>query len=147
MGNKFGKTAGNAMWLSPNKTTPFTLYQYFTRQADSDVEKLLKLFTFDTVGNIRELIKRHMEKPELRLAQKHLAEQIVLLVHGEEGLNAAIKATKVLYEGSVDTLGQLNIKEIQTVLDGASVVSILPESGQSVLDLAMKAGCFTTKRK
>lgn len=99
MGNKFGKTAGNAMWLSPQKTTPFTLYQYFTRQADSDVEKLLKLFTFDTVGNIRELIKRHMAKPELRLAQKHLAEQIVLLVHGEEGLKAAIKATQVLYEG------------------------------------------------
>lgn len=147
MGNKFGKTAGNAMWLSPNKTSPFTLYQYFARQTDSDVEKLLKLFTFDSVGSIIELMKRHKEQPELRLAQKHLAEQIVLLVHGGKGLKAAIKATQVLYEGSVEVLGQLNADEIQNVLEGASVVSILPEPGQSILDLALKAGCFKTKSK
>ncbi|XP_063904643.1 tyrosine--tRNA ligase, mitochondrial [Zophobas morio] len=145
MGDKFGKSAGNAMWLSPEKTSPFTLYQFFVRQPDGEVEKLLKLFTFDTIGSIKDLMKQHEEKPELRLPQKHLAKQVILLVHGEKGLAEALKATQALYEQSISALGQMNASEIKSLFQGATVVDILPNPGQSVLDLSMKVGCFTTK--
>jgi tyrosyl-tRNA synthetase len=145
MGDKFGKSAGNAMWLSSNKTSPFLLYQFFVRQVDSEVEKMLQLFTFDTVGSIKDLMRRHREKPELRLPHKRLAEQVVLLVHGEKGVAAALKATEALYEQSVTALGQMNASEVKSLFKGATIVDILPEPGQSVLDLSMKAGCFPTK--
>lgn len=147
MGDKFGKSAGNAMWLSSKKTSAFTLYQFFIRQTDSEVEKFLKLFTFDSLGAIKDLMRRHKEKPDLRIPQKHLAEQIVLLVHGEKGLQAAQRATKVLYEGNVAVLGEMHTHEVSGVFEGSTVVNILPEQGMSLLGLAMKARCFPTKGK
>lgn len=84
IGDKFGKSAGNAVWLSSRKSSAFTMYQFLVRSTDADVEKYLKLFTFDTVGSIVDLMRRHKEKPELHLAQKRLAEQVTLLVHGGE---------------------------------------------------------------
>ncbi|XP_044253839.1 tyrosine--tRNA ligase, mitochondrial [Tribolium madens] len=145
MGDKFGKSAGNAMWLSPEKTSPFTLYQFFVRQVDTEVEKMLQLFTFDPIGSIKDLMRRHNEKPELRLPHKHLAEQVVLLVHGEKGLAAAQRATRALYERSIAALSEMNPSEIKSLFEGATVVEILPEPGQSVLDLAIRVGCFLTK--
>lgn len=76
MGDKFGKSAGNAVWLSAEKSSPFSLYQFWVRQPDSEVEKLLKLFTFEKVGVISDLMRRHKEKPELRIPQETLAEQV-----------------------------------------------------------------------
>lgn len=77
MGDKFGKSAGNAVWLSAEKTSPFSLYQFWVRQPDSEVEKLLKLFTFEKLGVISDLMRRHREKPELRIPQELLAEQVI----------------------------------------------------------------------
>lgn len=144
MGDKFGKSAGNAVWLSANKTSPFTFYQFWIRQPDSEVEKLLKLFTFDSIGSIIELMDRHKQKPELHLPQKRLAEQVTLLVHGEEGLKNAQETTLALYDGSVSALGEMRADEIKNVFSGATIVEVLPSAGQSILDLAMKVGCFPT---
>lgn len=144
MGDKFGKSAGNAVWLAPEKTSPFTLYQFWMRQPDSEVEKLLKFFTFDTVGSISDLMRRHREKPELRLPQQRLAEQVTILVHGEEGLQNAQRASEALYKGSVHALGEMSIPDVVQLFEGATVVEVLPEAGQSILDLSMKVGCFPT---
>lgn len=76
MGDKFGKTAGNAVWLSAKKTSPFTFYQFWMRIPDSDCERMLKLFTFEPVGSIKDLMRQHEQKPELRLPQKKLAKQV-----------------------------------------------------------------------
>ncbi|CAG9767262.1 unnamed protein product [Ceutorhynchus assimilis] len=146
MGDKFGKSAGNAVWLSAEKTSPFSLYQFWVRQADSEVEKLLKLFTFETVGGISDLMRRHKEKPELRLPHETLAEQVTTLVHGPEGLKKAQKASEALYKGNVEALGNMNISDVVQLFEGATVVEVLPEAGQSVLDLSMKAGCFPTQQ-
>nr|CAI5820190.1 unnamed protein product [Callosobruchus analis]CAI5820263.1 unnamed protein product [Callosobruchus analis] len=145
MGDKFGKSAGNAVWLSPVKTSPFIFYQFWMRQPDSEVEKLLKLFTFDTLGAISDLMRRHIEKPELRIPQRRLAEQVTLLVHGEDGLRNAKQASEALYEGSVEAIGKMNSDEMINLFSGATLVKMLPEAGQTLLDLAMKAGCFPTK--
>lgn len=147
IGDKFGKSAGNAVWLSPEKTSAFIFYQFWMRQPDSEVEKFLKLFTFDQVGSISDLMRQHRQKPELRLPQKRLAEQVTLLVHGEEGLKKAQEATSALYEGSISALGQMTAEDIAQLFSGATIVNLLPEAGQDVLELAMKAGCFATKGK
>ncbi|KAI4457101.1 tyrosyl-trna synthetase [Holotrichia oblita] len=142
MGDKFGKSAGNAVWLSETKTSPFIFYQFWKRLSDIDAEKFLKLFTFESLGFIKDLMRQHREKPELHLAQKYLAEQITLLVHGEEGLKTAEIATKALYDKDISALGNMKAEEVVRLFDKANLVQILPEPGQSVLDLALKAGCF-----
>lgn len=81
-GKKFGKSLRNAVWLSPDLTTTFQFYQFFIRTMDSDVEKFLKLFTFLPLGKIRDIMNRHQSAPERREAQRILAEQVTLLVHG-----------------------------------------------------------------
>lgn len=81
-GKKFGKSLLNAVWLSPTKSSSFQLYQYFMRTKDSDVEKFLKLFTFIPLHKITEIANIHKKNPEERIAQKLLAEQVTLLVHG-----------------------------------------------------------------
>lgn len=81
-GKKFGKSLLNAIWLSPARSSSFQLYQYFIRVKDSDIEKFLKLFTFMPLNRINEIVNTHMKNPEERIAQKLLAEQVTLLVHG-----------------------------------------------------------------
>lgn len=81
-GKKFGKSTGNAVWLSPSKSSSFQLYQYFVRTEDADVEKFLHFFTFLPIRYINEIVEAHFKKPELRTAQKILAEKVTLLVHG-----------------------------------------------------------------
>ncbi|XP_018319308.1 tyrosine--tRNA ligase, mitochondrial isoform X2 [Agrilus planipennis] len=147
MGDKFGKSAGNAVWLSPNKTSPFTFYQFWVRMSDADAEKMLKLFTFDSLNSIKDLVQRHKQKPEERLAQKKLAEYLTTLVHGAEGLQKAHLATQALYKGSTNAINSLSVDEIKSLFEGATVVEIMPEPGQDVLNVAMEAGCFPTKSK
>lgn len=81
-GDKFGKSAGNALWLDGKKTSPYSLYQYFIRTKDSDVERLLKLFTFYSLGEIKDIMYKHKHHPEQRFPQTCLAEQLTTLVHG-----------------------------------------------------------------
>lgn len=145
MGDKFGKSAGNAIWLSSKLTSTFTLYQFFMRMSDVDAEKMLKLFTFDSLRYIEDLMKKHYAKPELHLAQKRLAEQVTLLVHGEAGLKQAQAATEGLYEGNVRAISNLTADEAISIFEGATVINILPDIGQSMLDVAMRVGCFPTK--
>ncbi|XP_017768419.1 PREDICTED: tyrosine--tRNA ligase, mitochondrial [Nicrophorus vespilloides] len=146
MGDKFGKSAGNAIWLSSEKTSPFNLYQFWVRMSDADAEKMLKLFTFDTTGSIEDLMRKHMEKPELRMAQKRLAEQVTLLVHGEDGLGSALAASKALYEGNIEALGHMKTNEIAALFQGAEIVEIMPSARETVMELSMRVGCFPSKQ-
>ncbi|TAQ84036.1 hypothetical protein B7494_g7646 [Chlorociboria aeruginascens] len=82
-GEKFGKSAGNAIWLDGVNTSAFDLYGFFLRTADKDVEKYLKLFTFMPLEQIDTIVKEHMEKPSLRKGQHALARDLLELVHGE----------------------------------------------------------------
>lgn len=83
-GAKFGKSAGNAIWLDSNMTSIFDLYRYFLCTTDADVGRYLKLFTFMKLEDIDDLVKQHMKSPHLRIAQHKLASELVELVHGKE---------------------------------------------------------------
>lgn len=81
-GNKFGKSAGNAIWLDPFQTTPFDMYGYLVRRPDDDVERLLKLLTFHPVSAIDKIMEEHRADPPRRVAQHELAYQVTWLAHG-----------------------------------------------------------------
>ncbi|XP_025082654.1 tyrosine--tRNA ligase, mitochondrial-like [Pomacea canaliculata] len=141
-GDKLGKTAGNAIWLDSNKTSPFELYQYFLNVADSDVERYLKLFTFLPLEEISALMSKHMEAPEKYSAQKKLAEQVTLLVHGGDGLKTAIRCTEALYGGSAEAVANMEAADLQQLFRQAPVHCMFLDPGMTVLDVCMKAGCF-----
>ncbi|XP_011298428.1 tyrosine--tRNA ligase, mitochondrial [Fopius arisanus] len=143
-GKKFGKSVGNAVWLSPEKSSPFNLYQFFIRTMDSDVENFLKLFTFLDLKTIGQIMNRQNKAPEKREAQRILAENVTLLVHGEEGLHAAKQASAVLYENSLDSLSKMSVNDLINVFEGAKVSELAPEPGITTYGLAMKINCFKT---
>ena len=81
-GDKFGKSAGNAIWLRATKTSIFDFYQFWYRTPDNDVEHMLKLFTFESLETICTVMDEHWKSPEKRIAQSKLAETVTMLVHG-----------------------------------------------------------------
>lgn len=81
-GKKLGKSEGNAIWLDADKTSPFSLYQFFIRTPDDEVENLLHMLTFFTPEEINEIMIEQNKATHLRLAPRKLAEQLTLLIHG-----------------------------------------------------------------
>ena len=110
-GTKFGKTAGGAVWLDPERTTPYEFYQFWINTADADVVKYLKLFTFLSHEEIEQLEESVQAEPHLRKAQKALAEEMTRLIHGEEALQQAIKISEALFSGDVRSLTAAEIKQ------------------------------------
>ena len=90
-GGKFGKTESGNVWLDARYTSPYKFYQFWLNVSDDDAEKYLKIFTFLSREEIASLREEHDKDPGLRPMQKRLAEEVTVMVHGEEALEAAIK--------------------------------------------------------
>ena len=110
-GTKFGKTAGGAIWLDAEKTTPYEFYQFWLNQDDRDVVRYLKYFTFLSQDDINALAEQVEAEPHKRAAQKTLAREMTLFVHGEEALADAEKITAALFSGEVKDLTAKQIEE------------------------------------
>ncbi len=100
-GKKMGKTAGNAVWLDPNKTSPFEFYQYWRNVADADVLKCIRMLTFLPIEQINEMDA--WEGSQLNTAKEILAYELTKLVHGEEEANKAQAQARALFAASADT--------------------------------------------
>lgn len=109
-GVKFGKTEGNALWLDKNKTSSYELYQYLINTDDKCVIDYLKKLTFLSKEEIESIEKEHNEKPELRLAQKALAKEVITFLHGDEEYTKALKMSEVLFSGDVSSLSAEEIE-------------------------------------
>ena len=105
-GEKFGKSAGNAVWLDPDLTPPFDLYQFFLRAADVDVERYLKLFTFLPIPDIKTLMIEQSAAPEKRNAQHKLASEFVELIHGQQAAQTAEEQHRQLFSKNL-SLGDI----------------------------------------
>ncbi|KAJ3114172.1 tyrosyl-tRNA synthetase [Phlyctochytrium bullatum] len=97
-GEKFGKSAGNAIWLDSERLSVFDFYQYFRRTADADVEKQLKSFTFLPLGEISEIMDRHSQNPKAHEPQRRLAFEVTGLVHGYKHASRAQIMSEVLFD-------------------------------------------------
>ena len=96
-GNKFWKSEGNALWLDKDKTSAYAIYQYLVNSDDNKVEEYLKVFTFLSPEEIMDVMKKHQEAPELRLAQKALAREFVKDLHGQAEYEKVQKIIDVLF--------------------------------------------------
>ena len=99
-GKKMGKTAGNAVWLDPNKTSPFEFYQYWRNVGDADVLKCIRMLTFLPLEQIDEM--DHWEGEQLNKAKEILAYELTKMVHGEEEAEKAQATARGLFSGAAD---------------------------------------------
>lgn len=140
-GKKFGKSEEGAIWLSADKLSPYQFYQYLFSVPDADVVRMLRMLTFLDLAEIRE-IEAGMHVPNS--AQKRLAEEVTRFVHGEEGLQTALKVTKGMAPGSDAKLSGAVLDQLaddmpNTALSQSEVV------GQKYVDLALRVGLVPSK--
>lgn len=140
-GNKFGKSEGNALWLDKNKTTPYQIYQYLINADDSKVLEYLKVFTFLSKEEIENIIKEHTKKPELRLAQKALAYEVVKDIHGIKEAEKAIAMSEALF---TENFKDLTKEEIEELFDEKLIV---PVQSDNLIDLVIEVGAAKSKRE
>lgn len=142
-GTKFGKTAGGAIWLDPNKTTPFEFYQFWANTDDRDVVKYLKYFTFLSKEQIDELAEKVQTEPHKREAQKMLAEEMTRFVHGPELLDQAKRITAALFSGDIKSL---TADEIEQGFKEMPTYEATKES-KNIVDWLVELGIEPSKRQ
>ena len=96
-GKKFWKSEWNAVWLDPNKNSPFFVYQFLMNTTDADVERFLKAYTLLEISEINEIVKKHNEKPELRYWQQRLADYLISAIFWKSAAQQAQKITEILF--------------------------------------------------
>ena len=141
-GKKFGKSEGNALWLDENKTSSYELYQYLINTDDQKIEEYLKVFTFLSVEEIKEIMEKHNAQPELRLAQKELAKQIITDLHGEDSFNRALSISESLFSGDIKSFTS---KEVEDAFKGLVPFEI--NSDLNIVDLLVESGVCSSKRE
>ncbi len=141
-GKKFGKSESGALYLDPEMTTPYHIYQYFMNVSDSDVKKYLYIFDDRPVDEIDEIVRQHLEHPELRNGQKELAKVIVSKLHGEEAAESCKKMSVALF---TDSFKDLTAKELSQLTDGLVVEN---ETGDiALLDALISLKLASSKRE
>ncbi len=141
-GVKFGKTEGNALWLDKNKTSSYELYQYLINTSDDIVIDYLKRLTFLTKEEIEEIEKKHKEKPELRIAQEKLAEEIITFLHGKEEFAKAKMMSKALFS---EDITKLSSEDILTNFKDMDKITI--EKEMPLEELLVTSGICQSKRE
>jgi len=141
-GKKFGKSEGNALWLDETKTSSYDLYQYLINTEDVKVLEYLKVFTFLTKEEIEEVMEKHNAQPELRIAQKELAKQIIIDLHGEESFNRAVNISESLFSGDIKNFTS---KEIEEAFKGITPFEI--NNDLNIVDFLVEAGVCSSKRE
>lgn len=142
-GTKFGKTAGGAIWLDPEKTSPYEFYQFWYNTDDRDVIKFINYFTFLSREEIDEIEKATEADPGARVAQKRLAEEMTIFVHGKEALDQAIKISEALFSGDVK---QLTKNEIEQGFKDVPTYAA-EKSDIALIDLLVAAKISSSKRQ
>jgi len=142
-GGKFGKTEKGNVWLSEQYTSPYQFYQFWLNVSDVDAEKYIKIFTLLPVEEIDALIEKHRQEPHLRNLQKRLAQEVTVMVHGQEAYRQAVEASEILFgKGTSETLSQLSEKNFLEIFEGVPQFTVersVIESQPTVLELVSQA--------
>ncbi len=151
-GKKMGKTAGNAVWLDPNKTSPFEFYQYWRNVGDADVMKCIRMLTFLPLEQIDEM--DHWEGEQLNKAKEILAYELTKMVHGEEEAEKAQATARGLFSGAADhenmpatTLSADLVKDGAVGLLAAMVAAGLCGSNREARQLVQQGGVLVDGEK
>ena len=150
-GKKFGKTEQGNIWLDKRYTSPYVFYQFWLNVADADAERYIKIFTSLDKPTIDALIEQHHQDPGQRILQKRLAEEVTLMVHGREDLDAAIEASGILFsKATKESLVKLDEQTLLDVFRGVPQFEVsrtlLEGEGTKAIDLLTEhAACFASK--
>ena len=140
-GKKLGKSYGNALWLDKNKTSSYQMYQYIINFEDVMVEEYLKKYTFLSKSEIEDIMKKHNEKPELKIAQKKLAEEIITFIHSKEDYEKALNLSEILFTEKFKSLTKEDIKDIFNEED----ITEIKET--NLVDLLIEIKAASSKRE
>jgi tyrosyl-tRNA synthetase len=143
-GRKFGKSAGNALWLDENGFSPYQLHQYFLNTSDADVLRYLTIFTLLSSEEITHISESHTAAPHERLAQKVLADELTTIIHGAQAVTLANHSAKVLFGGSLENL---SAEDLLTIFKDVPSVT-LPRShvvGALVTNLLLVTSAVSSK--
>ncbi len=141
-GTKFGKSESGAVWLDKEKTSPYAFYQFWLNTPDADVIKELKQFTFLSKAEIEALEQSFNEAPHLREAQKALAKELTVMIHGEAAYEQAIRLSKALFSGQVSELSKA---EIAMGFEGIPQVEVQESIG--LIDALVLVKAASSKRE
>ena len=141
-GTKFGKSEGNAIWLDINKTSSYEMYQFFINTEDEMVIDYLKKLTFLSKEEIEELEKTHKEEPELRIAHKKLAEEVITFLHGHDEYLKAVRISESLFSEDVTNLTS---EEVISSLKGVPSVEVA--LGSTIVDMLVDSKIVSSKRE
>jgi len=149
-GKKFGKTESGNIWLDPKRTTPYKFYQFWLNVSDEDAEKYIKIFTSLDKETIDALIEEHKKDPGMRVLQKRLAQEVTVLVHSQEALDAAIEASNILFGKSTkEGLEKLDEATFLDIFDGVPQEHVSRtdlEAGIPIVDfMAVNTHIFPSK--
>jgi tyrosyl-tRNA synthetase len=148
-GTKFGKTESGNIWLDPKKTSPYKFYQFWLNSSDSDSSNYIRVFTLKSKEEIESLESQQAEAPHLRALQNALADDITIRVHGQEALDRAKSASKILFGDSTsEALKQLDESELTEIFEGVPSGNIelsTLNDGLNVLDLLVNSGATPSK--
>ena len=143
-GTKFGKTEAGAVWLDPKRTSPYRFYQFWFNTDDRDVERLLKLFTFLPLDEIRDIMGKHAARPEERAAQRRLALEVTRLVHGESAALSVVKASSVLFDAEAD-LSDLTEETYAALREEVPFADVKMDLPAALLDVLTACGAFESR--
>ena len=145
-GTKFGKTEAGAVWLDPNLTSPFRFYQFWLNTDDGDVGRYLRCFTFLDRPTIEQLEDATRRAPESREAQRALAREVTRMVHGEEHVDRAERASGVLFGEDLSTLPADDVLSVFDDVPSSTVAAdTLSGDGVAVVDLLAASGLTASK--
>ena len=144
-GEKFGKSAGNAVWLDAKRTSPYQFYQFWMQTDDRDVARYLKLFTFESLEVLEEAAAAHERDPARREAQKLLASRLTETVHGKEGLDEAVRASEALFGKEIAGLSDEELATIFADVPSVTAERGLLSSGFKLSQALVRAGACASK--
>lgn len=142
-GKKFGKSEKGAIYLDKNLTSPYEMYQYLINQPDSEVIKLLKVFTLLSREEIENIEKEHLKNPSKRYAQFELAKTVVNDIHGLKELNNVIDISDKLFKGNISNLSANNLKQALNNVPSFT----LPNNDYNVIDFLVASQIISSKTK
>ncbi|WP_187468990.1 tyrosine--tRNA ligase [Mycoplasmopsis glycophila] len=144
-GNKFGKsTGGGNLWLDKELTKPYSMYQFLVNQPDSEMEKLLKQLTFLSIARIRLILDKHEEQPQLRLAQKELAHEVIKQIHGEKEANLAQKISELLFNKNVN-FDSYSLEDIEQI--AKQIITYELAQNQNLIEQLIEKKIVQSKRE
>jgi len=144
-GQKFGKSVSGAVWLDPERTSPYEFHQYWLNVDDRDVERFLLQLTLMTVEEVGVIVAEHAAAPEERIGQHRLADEITALIHGSEAVVRARRASEVLFGRVVPTAEDL--ESLQGVVPETSVDRTGLHESEPFVDLLVESGLVSSRRE